>query len=98
MELNRLMEEAEMVISHAGTGMLTMLFRLQKKTIVIPKQIRYGESNDGQIELAKKWAELGLATLCMDVNELEGSIRKCGESTISFTPPPSLGRHLATLL
>ncbi len=97
-ELQALMAKAELVVSHAGTGMLTMLYRLHKKTVVIPKQIRYGESNDGQVELAKKWAELGLATLCMDVGDLESAIIACRGSKIQFTPPPSLGRHLAGVL
>lgn len=94
-ELLTLMNRAELVVSHAGTGMLSMLYRLKKKTVVIPKQVRYGESNDGQVELAKKWAQLGLATLCMDVNDLKTAIEACRHSSIDFTPPPSLGDFLS---
>ena len=37
-EIEKKMREAELVVSHAGTGMLSMLYRLKKKTVVIPKQ------------------------------------------------------------
>src|SRR5688572_4083628 len=69
-DIEKYMSEAELVISHGGTGMLSTLYRLKKPTLVIPKQIRYGEANDGQVELAVKWAELGMAVLCMDVKNL----------------------------
>lgn len=93
-ELNSYMERAELVISHGGTGMLSRLYRLKKKAIVIPKQIRYGEANDGQVELAVKWAELGMAVLCMDVNELEQKIEFCRQSALSFPDFPKLGDSL----
>ncbi|MFM8316381.1 MAG: glycosyltransferase, partial [Deltaproteobacteria bacterium] len=44
-ELDQKMADAELVVSHGGTGMLSRLYRLKKKTIVIPKQMRYGEAN-----------------------------------------------------
>ncbi|MBY0370523.1 hypothetical protein K2X33_07545 [bacterium] len=85
------MKEAELVITHAGTGMLSMLYRLQKPCIVIPKQMRYGEANDGQVELARKWGELEMGVLCMDVNELEAAIERCREKNWAFPQMPSLG-------
>ncbi len=97
-ELERLMEEAELVISHGGTGMLSRLYRLKKKTIVIPKQIRYGEANDGQVELAVKWDELGMAILCMDVGELEAKINRCRDTQFYFPSFSSLGTHLSSRL
>jgi UDP-N-acetylglucosamine transferase subunit ALG13 len=93
-ELNRYMEMADIVISHGGTGMLSRLYRLMKKTIVIPKQIRYGEANDGQVELAVKWAELGMAVLCMDVSELQQKIDFCRRTALSFPAFPKLGDSL----
>ena len=93
-ELDRYMSEAELVISHGGTGMLSRLYRLKKKTLVIPKQIRYGEANDGQVELAVKWAQLGMGTLCMDVRELETKIEECRRLPFSFPQFPKLGESL----
>jgi UDP-N-acetylglucosamine transferase subunit ALG13 len=74
--------------------MLSRLYRLKKKTIVIPKQIRYGEANDGQVELALKWAELGMAVLCMDVRELQQKIDFCRRTALSFPAFPKLGDSL----
>jgi UDP-N-acetylglucosamine transferase subunit ALG13 len=92
------MLEAELVVSHAGTGMLSMLYQLKKSCVVIPKQIRYGESNDGQVELARKWGELGAGVLCMDVTELEAAIQRCRSSPPRFPLFPRLGERLRTEL
>lgn len=94
-ELRAKMAEAELVVSHAGTGMLSLLYQLQKPTVVIPKQIRYGESNDGQVELARKWAELGMGILCMDVKQLRSAIVACREQRFQFPRFPALGTALA---
>lgn len=96
--LEKHMAEAELVISHGGTGMLSMLYRLKKKAVVIPKQIRYGEANDGQVELARKWGQLGMATFCLDVNDLESAIETCRKSHPVFPNFPSLGRNINGML
>jgi UDP-N-acetylglucosamine transferase subunit ALG13 len=88
------MREAELVITHAGTGMLSMLYRLQKPCVVVPKQMRYGEANDGQVELARKWGELKMGILCLDVNELEAAIEQCRRESWMFPQIPSLGEGL----
>ena len=93
-ELDQKMADAELVVSHGGTGMLSRLYRLKKKTIVIPKQMRYGEANDGQVELAVKWGELGMATLCMDVKDLAQKIEECRNTSIEFPIFPPLGTTL----
>jgi UDP-N-acetylglucosamine transferase subunit ALG13 len=97
-DIEKHMAEAELVVAHAGTGMLSMLYRLKKRAVVIPKQIRYGEANDSQVELARKWGELGIATLLMDVAGLEDAIRLARESEPNFPVFPSLGGYLAQRL
>lgn len=93
-ELERYMREAELVITHAGTGMLGMLYRMKKRAVVIPKQVRYGEGNDGQVELARKWGELGMGVLCMDIANLAEAIEECRRKTPRFPTFDSLGGHL----
>lgn len=93
-EIEAKMKEAEIVITHAGTGMLSLLYRFQKPCIVVPKQMRYGEANDGQVELARKWAELQMGVLCMDVNDLEGAIEACRQKNWLFPQLPALGDGL----
>ncbi len=97
-ELENKMQEAELVISHGGTGMLSMLYRMKKPTIVIPKQMRYGEANDSQVELAVKWGALGMALLCMDVRDLEDSIHQAYRTRFVFPTFPSLGQSLTKTL
>lgn len=93
-DLELKMQEANIVVSHAGTGMLSLLYRLRKPTIIIPKQIRYGEANDGQVELARKWAELGMGILCMNVENLEAAIIECRRTKFQYPAFPSLGLRL----
>lgn len=88
------MAESDLVVTHAGTGMLSLLYRLRKPIVIVPKQIRYGEANDGQVELAKKWAELGMGILCMDVDDLEKSIQLARRSEFAYPHFPSLGIRL----
>jgi UDP-N-acetylglucosamine transferase subunit ALG13 len=97
-ELSAQMEKAELVITHAGTGMLSQLYRLKKPAIVIPKQMRYGEANDGQVELAKKWAELRMAVLCMDVRDLEEKIHEAKVFNYEWPVLKSLGSYLSSRL
>lgn len=97
-ELEKHMQEAELVISHAGTGMLSMLYNLKKPSIICPKQIRYGESNDGQVELGRKWSELGMGILSMDVEGIGAAIEQSRHYPFKFPEFPSLGRTLAQML
>jgi len=97
-ELEEKMQRAKLVITHGGTGMLSTLYRLRRPSIVIPKQIRYGEANDGQVELAKKWGELGLGVLCLDVTHLEETIVKCESFRFEFRDFPPLGEHIRNQL
>lgn len=90
-DIDAKMREAEIVITHAGTGTLSMLYRLRKPCIVVPKQMKYGEANDGQVELAKKWGELEMGVLCLDVNELEAAIEQCRAKNHLFPQMPALG-------
>ncbi len=93
-EIEDWMRRSELVISHAGTGMLSTLYRLRKASVVVPKQVRYGESNNGQVELAVKWAELKMGVLCMDVAQLEGAIQTCRRTPFHFPAFQALGRNL----
>lgn len=93
-KLEDYMRRAELVVTHAGTGMLSMVHGLRKPNIVIPKQARYGEANDMQVELARKWAELGMGVLCMDVRELQSAIETCRKHAFRFMIFPSLGSYL----
>lgn len=78
--------------------MTAMIHRLKKPSVIIPKQQRYGESNDLQVELARKWGEVGMGVLCMDVENLEQAIIECRNRTFHFPEYKKLGRHLREIL
>jgi UDP-N-acetylglucosamine transferase subunit ALG13 len=92
--LDRELAGADIVVTHAGTGMLSRLYRLRKPAVVVPKQSRYGESNDGQVELAVRWAELGMAVLCLDVSRLDKAIESFASQSFTFPAFAPLGRRL----
>ena len=89
---------AEIVVSHAGTGMLSLLYRLRKPCVVVPRQRRYGAPNDEQVPLARRWSELGMAVLCMDVLELEAALSDSRSRAFSFPTFPALGDAIRPLV
>lgn len=97
-EIETKMREAELVISHGGAGMTAMLWRLRKKSVIVPKQMRYGEANNLQVELARKWGKLGTGEFCLDVRDLQVAIETCRGKTYQFPEFPKLGEHLKFLL
>ncbi len=92
------MQEAELVISHGGAGITSMLYQLKKPNVIIPKQRRYGEPNDLQVELAEKWAELEMTVLCMDVNHLEEALLKAKSFLFQFPEFPMLGNEVRKII
>ena len=55
-EFNKLLNEARLIISHAGMGSIISAMSLQKPIIIFPRKASLGEHrNDHQIATAKKW-------------------------------------------
>ena len=97
-EIEQKMKDAELVISHGGAGMTAMIHRLKKRSVIIPKQRRYGEPNDLQVELALKWKELEMGVVILDVEDLDAAIENCRQKTPHFPEFPKLGSHLNSVL
>lgn len=59
-DFEKCIEEARIVITHAGSGSLFHIIKSGKKGIAVPRLHRYGEMmDDHQLELAKKLSENG---------------------------------------
>ena len=59
-KFNQYMEDADMIITHAGVGTIIAGLKLHKKMIVAARKAEYKEHvNDHQIELATKLEQLG---------------------------------------
>jgi UDP-N-acetylglucosamine transferase subunit ALG13 len=79
-ELRREIADADLVISHAGTGSILTALQLGKRPIVVPRRAAHGEHVDGhQNDLAAFVASEGLALVCeadeITLDDLEDSRR-----------------------
>ncbi|QEY31479.1 glucosyl transferase [Synechococcus sp. RSCCF101] len=58
---DRLLEEAELVISHCGEDVLGLLEQRSMPFVLVPRAARYGEQvDDHQVELGRALQELGV--------------------------------------
>lgn len=59
-EMTKLYEEASFIITHGGTGSITMGVKMGKKVIAVPRRMKYGEHNDDhQLEIVKQFYQSG---------------------------------------
>lgn len=57
-ELNDLIDEAKIIITHAGVGTIIECISKDKKVIVVPRRKKYKEhTNDHQLQITKEFAE-----------------------------------------
>jgi UDP-N-acetylglucosamine transferase subunit ALG13 len=55
-----LYKNANLIVTHGGTGSITMGMKMGKKVIAVPRLIKYGEHNDDhQLEIVKQFRETG---------------------------------------
>lgn len=66
-EFNEKIGEAEIVLTHGGTGVIVNSVKAGKKVIAVPRLKEFGEVvDDHQIELVKAFDNLGVITPCFD--------------------------------
>ena len=59
-EMENLYQEANYIITHGGTGSITMGVKMGKKIIAVPRLCQFGEHNDDhQIEIVKQFSKSG---------------------------------------
>jgi UDP-N-acetylglucosamine transferase subunit ALG13 len=74
-EYNRLINEARLIISHAGMGSIVSALTKGKQIIVIPRKAELGEHRDNhQIDSAKKMEALGYVPVAYDETQLKSKI------------------------
>jgi UDP-N-acetylglucosamine transferase subunit ALG13 len=55
-----LYKKASVIITHGGTGSITLGLKMGKKVIAVPRLVKYGEHNDNhQLEIVKQFKESG---------------------------------------
>ena len=72
------MKEAEIVITHGGTGVIVNASKLGKKIIAIPRLKKYGEHVDNhQVQIVRQFKEANLIEDIEDnIDELETKIQE----------------------
>ena len=70
-EYSKRMEQADIIITHGGTGAIISALKKGKKVIAVPRLNEYGEHVDNhQIQLINEFTEMNLIHGCMDCDDL----------------------------
>lgn len=75
-EFNEYLDRANIIITHAGTGVIVNAIKKEKKVIGVPRLAKYEEHvDDHQIQLIKEFTEMNLISSVTDIKRLEEEIR-----------------------
>jgi UDP-N-acetylglucosamine transferase subunit ALG13 len=76
-ELDKLQDEADLIITHGGVGSIISAIEKEKRVIAVPRLHKYREHvNDHQKEIIEKYSKEQYIIGCMNVEELESAIDK----------------------
>lgn len=76
-EFNKYLDEARLIITHAGTGVIVNAIKKGKKVIGIARLSKFGEHvDDHQIQLLNEFANMNLIETCIDEKELKEKIQQ----------------------
>lgn len=68
--------DADMVISHGGTGAIIKALKAKKQVIVVPRQAKFGEhADDHQFQIADFMADNGYVFEVSDMDDLLGTLQ-----------------------
>lgn len=68
-EFSNVMDKADIVITHGGTGAIIGAIKKGKKVIAVPRLRKYGEHvDDHQIQLIRQFKNLNLIYACEDMD------------------------------
>ena len=74
-EIEKLIDNANLVITHGGVGSIINSIQKGKKVIAVPRLKKYNEHvNDHQLDIVKSFNESGYIIGLNDVNELEEAL------------------------
>lgn len=75
-EFKEKLNQADLIITHGGTGAIMTSVEAGKKVIAVPRKAEYGEHvDDHQMELINQFVEKKLICGCMEVDMLEMYIK-----------------------
>ena len=75
-QFNLQLDQADIVITHGGTGVIINAVKKHKKVIAIPRLARYNEHvDDHQLQLLNQFSESGLICEWQDCDTLDKAIK-----------------------
>lgn len=89
-DFKKMIDEADLIIAHAGTGTVTSSIKKGKKVIIFPRVAKYDEHyDDHQLELAELFTSQGYVLQARNKEELKVCIDKIDE----FNPTPFVSNN-----
>jgi UDP-N-acetylglucosamine transferase subunit ALG13 len=87
-EIGRLIDEARVVVSHAGAGSLLGAIQSGRPVIAVPRRAKHGEvADDHQLELCDALRDAGLVQSALDLADL-GAMLDAGRPTPIVSDAP----------
>jgi UDP-N-acetylglucosamine transferase subunit ALG13 len=76
-KMAELLQEADVVVAHAGFGVISDCIRLKKSMILVPREHRFGDAEGIQVELAEYLAQNNNGILCIrEVKNLSSALNQ----------------------
>lgn len=76
-KFNKLIKEADLVITHGGVGSIISALKHNKKVIAVPRLFKYGEHvNDHQLEIVEEFSKLGYIKSAINKRELTKALEE----------------------
>lgn len=71
-QFGKIMEQSDLVITHAGTGAIIGAVKRGKKVIAVPRKKEYNEHVDNhQVQIVDEFAQMNIIEPCYSVDKLE---------------------------
>ena len=79
-EIKNFYNDADIIVSHAGTSTMLDILSLEKPYIIVPRLKEYGENiHSQQMELAKALENNKNVSVVYDINDLENQIERASK-------------------
>jgi UDP-N-acetylglucosamine transferase subunit ALG13 len=93
-EVKALIQQARVVVCHAGAGTVLSATCLGKRPVAVPRLKRFGEMvDDHQVDLVDAFEQMGSVIRCMPEDDLGEKINLAGQTDAAVTalrPAPEL--------
>ena len=81
-EFEKLQNDADIIITHGGTGAIVGALKKGKKVIAVPRLEQYGEHvDDHQLQIVEQFVELGFICECEDYSCMDEVISRIKKMT-----------------